>query len=209
MPEPQAPERIGAPKGPREARGTFEKYRWWIVGGLAILAAFAFFLIRNKNAQQSSTTGIPSGTSPIDPATGLPYASEYGYGGLGSSFAQGLSGITGPQGPTGPAGPPGPAGAPGPAGKPGVIPTPRIFCALGTRYAVVNGKPTCVKVTVPKPPPVIKKPVKQTFYTVKSGDTLSAIASRYHMSWQTLYNMNKSAVGSNPNLIHPGLRLKV
>lgn len=41
-------------------------------------------------------------------------------------------------------------------------------------------------------------------YVVKSGDTLSGIASKYGMNWKDLYNKNKSVIGSNPNLIKPG-----
>ncbi len=48
-------------------------------------------------------------------------------------------------------------------------------------------------------------------YTVKAGDTLSGIAAKlnYPGGWQALYAKNKSAVGSNPNLIHPGLVLQL
>jgi nucleoid-associated protein YgaU len=43
-------------------------------------------------------------------------------------------------------------------------------------------------------------------YTVKSGDTLSKIASARSVKggWHTLYANNKSVVGGNPNLIMPG-----
>lgn len=41
-------------------------------------------------------------------------------------------------------------------------------------------------------------------YVVKSGDTLSGIASKYGMNWKDLYNKNKSVIGNNPNLIKPG-----
>jgi len=41
-------------------------------------------------------------------------------------------------------------------------------------------------------------------YTVVSGDTLSKIASAHGTTWQSLYNENKSVVGSNANLIFPG-----
>jgi resuscitation-promoting factor RpfA len=45
-------------------------------------------------------------------------------------------------------------------------------------------------------------------YTVVSGDTLSGVAAKEGVSsWQTLYNENKSVVGSNPNLIYPGQTL--
>ena len=38
-------------------------------------------------------------------------------------------------------------------------------------------------------------------YTVKSGDTLSGIGSKYGVSWQKIYNANKSVIGSNPIFI--------
>jgi len=46
-------------------------------------------------------------------------------------------------------------------------------------------------------------------YTVQRGDSLSAIAKKLGISggWQELYNVNKSVVGSNPNLIYAGQKL--
>lgn len=46
-------------------------------------------------------------------------------------------------------------------------------------------------------------------YTVVSGDTLSAIAARYGITWEHLYAVNRAVVGSNPNLIFPGQHLNV
>ena len=46
-------------------------------------------------------------------------------------------------------------------------------------------------------------------YIVKSGDTLSGIASKYGTTWQKIYNDNKSVIGSNPNLIKPGQVLTI
>lgn len=43
-------------------------------------------------------------------------------------------------------------------------------------------------------------------YTVAKGDTLSGIASKYGTTWQELQRLNGL---SNPNLIHPGQKLKV
>lgn len=67
--------------------------------------------------------------------------------------------------------------------------------ALGARYeavqAIVNKKLG------------IKNPV---YYTVKSGDTLSKIASRFGTTYQKIAQMN--GIG-NPNRIHVGQRLKV
>ncbi len=49
-------------------------------------------------------------------------------------------------------------------------------------------------------------------YTVKSGDTLSDIAQSEMGDagrWPELYAANKDAVGGNPDMIHPGLELKI
>ena len=49
-------------------------------------------------------------------------------------------------------------------------------------------------------------------YTVKSGDTLSDIAQAEMgdaKRWPELYEANKDAVGKNPDMIHPGLELKI
>ncbi|SDJ48820.1 M23 family metallopeptidase [Streptomyces indicus] len=64
--------------------------------------------------------------------------------------------------------------------------------------------------------PVQSAPVKKAgsateTYTVVAGDSLSAIAADQDIDggWQPLYAANKKAVGDNPELIHPGLKLKV
>jgi LysM repeat protein len=44
-------------------------------------------------------------------------------------------------------------------------------------------------------------------HTVKRGDTLSAIAKRHNIDWRKLYEANKEAIGSNPNMITPGMDL--
>ncbi|MHC5906871.1 M23 family metallopeptidase [Streptomyces sp. S6] len=46
-------------------------------------------------------------------------------------------------------------------------------------------------------------------YTVRSGDYLSKIAEEQNVAggWQRIYRDNRDAVGSDPSLIHPGLRL--
>jgi LysM repeat protein len=46
-------------------------------------------------------------------------------------------------------------------------------------------------------------------YTVKSGDTLSAIAQAYGTSWEKLYQENKTVIGGDANLILPGQQLTV
>lgn len=58
----------------------------------------------------------------------------------------------------------------------------------------------------PKAPPAASS--SGGTYTVKKGDTLGKIAKAHGTTWQELYKLNRSAVGSNPNMIHPGLKLK-
>lgn len=44
-------------------------------------------------------------------------------------------------------------------------------------------------------------------YTVQSGDNLSKIAKKYGTTWKKIYEDNKDVIGSNPNLIHIGIKL--
>ncbi|MER6159847.1 LysM peptidoglycan-binding domain-containing protein [Streptomyces sp. NPDC001868] len=64
--------------------------------------------------------------------------------------------------------------------------------------------------TAPQSAPAAAK-AKSTTYTVVSGDTLSSIARKHHTKggWQRLYKDNRAAIGDNPALIRPGLKLKV
>lgn len=80
----------------------------------------------------------------------------------------------------------------------------RIF--PGQKIRIWSGGPSN-----PQLPTTTHQPTNsQKFYTVKNGDNLSVIAARYHLSsWNTLYDMNRDIIGANPNLIHPGLRLRI
>lgn len=167
------------------------KYKWYLVAGLGIVAVLVFFFVRKSNANASG--GTPSAaTTSLDPATQAALQSAL----QGQAYGGGMYG-PGQQGPAGPAGPQGPQGKqgnPGPQGKQGV--------PGGTKHGKIpHGGGD-------KGPPPKKT---SQYYTVKSGDTLSGIASRtgYKGGWQALYAANRSVVGSNPNVIHPGLRLKV
>ncbi|NED85742.1 transglycosylase SLT domain-containing protein [Streptomyces sp. SID11233] len=52
---------------------------------------------------------------------------------------------------------------------------------------------------------------ESTVYSVVSGDSLSKIARGHSLSggWERLYQDNRGAVGGNPDLIHPGLKLTI
>ena len=46
-------------------------------------------------------------------------------------------------------------------------------------------------------------------YIVRSGDTLSGIASMFGSSVQAIYQSNQRTIGADPNLIRPGQRLYI
>ncbi|MFD8963698.1 peptidoglycan DD-metalloendopeptidase family protein [Streptomyces sp. NPDC059568] len=56
-----------------------------------------------------------------------------------------------------------------------------------------------------------KGATKTRIYTVVAGDSLSKIAKKQHVhgGWHKLYADNREAVGPNPSLIHPGLKLTI
>jgi len=48
-------------------------------------------------------------------------------------------------------------------------------------------------------------------YTVRAGDTLSAIAVRYRVKggWPALYQLNRTVVGPDPDVLSPGTVLRL
>jgi nucleoid-associated protein YgaU len=57
-----------------------------------------------------------------------------------------------------------------------------------------------------------KPPTKTKTYTVDSGDNLSAIAKQElgdANRWREIYELNKDVIGDNPDLIQPGMELKL
>jgi nucleoid-associated protein YgaU len=62
--------------------------------------------------------------------------------------------------------------------------------------------------------PSVKEEVadRESTYTVRSGDTLSKIARDYYgdiSKWKAIYDANKSAIGSDPANLKPGMKLKL
>ena len=58
----------------------------------------------------------------------------------------------------------------------------------------------------PIPDPIPPEVIDTIYYTVKPGDTLSAIALKYNTTWEYLAQINNI---SNPNLIYPGQILTI
>ncbi|MGG3662510.1 GH25 family lysozyme [Bacillus gobiensis] len=85
------------------------------------------------------------------------------------------------------------------------------LCYLDGLPAMVGGglKQDSVKPSKPVQKPTHEKPSsapKQTVYTIERDDTLSGIANRFKTSVKALQSLNDI---KNPNLIHPGQKLKV
>jgi RHS repeat-associated protein len=63
------------------------------------------------------------------------------------------------------------------------------------------------------PPTTGSSPVSNwTYYTVVAGDTLWGIAAMFYgsgLQWQRIYQANIGVIGSNPNLIYVGERLRI
>ncbi|WP_234456807.1 LysM peptidoglycan-binding domain-containing M23 family metallopeptidase [Streptomyces sp. MBT67] len=62
--------------------------------------------------------------------------------------------------------------------------------------------------TAPAAAPAASKAAPKT-YAVVAGDYLAKIASEHQLKggWEKLYQDNRSTVGDNPSLIHPGMKL--
>jgi hypothetical protein len=88
------------------------------------------------------------------------------------------------------------------------------------RAGASGGAPAAAPVTSAAPAPAKppKAPARSTEhadrgssrgdYTVRQGDTLSGVAARHGTTWQRLYAANKAAIGADPDVIVPGLRLE-
>ncbi|WP_329377133.1 LysM peptidoglycan-binding domain-containing M23 family metallopeptidase [Streptomyces sp. NBC_01351] len=76
--------------------------------------------------------------------------------------------------------------------------------------AAVAGTTAVAPVVAPQAPVSLQgATAAPTVYTVVPGDYLSKIAAERNLSggWEQLYADNREAVGTNPSLIHPGLKL--
>jgi hypothetical protein len=158
-----------------KSAGFLAKYRWWIIGGLAVIAILVFFFVSksNQNAAASSSTngGAADDTANSDLLSELLpelLDSEAGndmYGSAGSYE----SGATGPAGPAGPAGATGPAGAngaTGAAGTPGLT-TKTVTTAPGS--TLKTSAPAAKTTAIPK----------SGVITVQPDQTLLSLSEEY------------------------------
>jgi LysM repeat protein len=100
--------------------------------------------------------------------------------------------------------------------RPSNNPLARRFVAAGTGGAALAlplfGATAAEAAPNTAPSAVVEKAVTSPVtYSVVAGDTLSKIARTHEVTggWKKLYEDNRKAVGDNPSLIHPGLKLTI
>jgi LysM repeat protein len=145
------------------------KNKWYIVGGLGLVAVLVFFFVSRSKANGTATSSTGT-TSSLDPSTQAALESALqGQAAAGASYQA----ATGPQGPAGPAGP---QGNPGAAGSPSPVSTPAP--AVSSKVPATGT-------------------ASQT-YTVKAGDTLAGLATKYGISVTQLAHANTYVAGEAP-----------
>ncbi|MEU8438311.1 LysM peptidoglycan-binding domain-containing protein [Streptomyces sp. NPDC029216] len=79
----------------------------------------------------------------------------------------------------------------------------------GAAVAQPAAAPAASTVALPAAKPAAEKAAAPVVYSVVGGDTLAKIAAEHSVSggWQALYEANRSAIGANPSVIRPGLKL--
>ncbi|MFD8983598.1 transglycosylase SLT domain-containing protein [Streptomyces sp. NPDC059564] len=84
--------------------------------------------------------------------------------------------------------------------------------AAVTQPAVAPAVSTVARPAVqPAAQPAVEKAVGAPTYSVVGGDSLSKIAAEHSVSggWQALYAANRNAIGADPSVIRPGLKLSL
>ena len=108
-----------------------------------------------------------------------------------------------------------PKPTPKPVPKPTPKPVPKPTPKPTPKPPVPKPTPKPVPVPSPRPtPPPRPTPVPAPAparYTVRVGDTLSALAVRFHVKggWPALYQLNRAAVGPDPDVLLPGTVLRL
>ena len=97
-----------------------------------------------------------------------------------------------------------PAAAADAAADPAAAPAPAAPAAASA--------PAAAAATAPPAPSAASAPATSQTYTVQDGDTLPAIANQVYgdaNQWTAIYQANRSTIGDDPNLIHPGMPLSI
>jgi LysM repeat protein len=162
--DPSSNKKIGGTGSGKALDGKNGKMKWYIVGGLGVVAVLVFFFVSRSNSAAGGSTASGTSGGTLDPSTEAALESALqaqASGGGFASTATGSAGAPGATGPAGPAGPAGPVGATGPAST-----------KTSTLPVATSSK-----------------------YTVKAGDTLASLSSRFGISIGTLAHANTYVKG--------------
>ncbi|MGW1753322.1 M23 family metallopeptidase [Streptomyces mirabilis] len=98
----------------------------------------------------------------------------------------------------------------GAAGAHAVTPTAAVS-STPEKTATISGATVSEKAATVSEKTATTSTASTKTYSVKAGDWLSKIAERQHLSggWQKLYSDNRQVIGSDPSMIHPGLKLTI
>ncbi len=72
-------------------------------------------------------------------------------------------------------------------------------------------KVVAVDLTAPEPPPEAPPEPEETFYEIKSGDTLGGIAKQFYgkaSKYMTIFEANRDII-DDPNKIYPGQKIRI
>lgn len=169
----------GEEKVPKKGAFKNKNTKWYLIGGLGIVAVLVFFFVSRSNSNASGTTAGTTNTA-MDPATQAALQSALqGQAQAGYTYQA----ATGPQGPAGPAGPTGPTGATGAAGKTGATGPAGTVTPITKPGGTTKSGPT-------------SSGTSYSMYTVRPGDTLQSLSSKFGVSLTTLAHSNVYGAGS-------------
>ncbi|MNX35900.1 LysM domain/BON superfamily protein [compost metagenome] len=164
-----------------------------------MMAVFAGQLPRKRGAMPATPPVQPVQTTPVQPAQPAP--AQPAQPAPQHSTPLDMDWATAPQPSANPSG--GPLNVDWQTSKPPAAPQPA---------PKPEPKPEAPKTEAPKTEAPKATNPGYVSYTVRSGDTLSSIAQAAlgdSDRWREIYDLNKNAIGSNPNVIIPGTMIKL
>jgi nucleoid-associated protein YgaU len=93
-------------------------------------------------------------------------------------------------------------------------PAKKVVKKVVKKAAPVAKAATAVAAKSLAPAPVITQPRIKAWHVVAAGDTPSTITQKYYGStepakWTAIYEINKTAIGPDPNQLRPGMALRI
>ncbi len=91
-------------------------------------------------------------------------------------------------------------------------PAKKVIKKVAPKAAAPVAKPAAPRPAMPAP--VVTAPRIKAWHVVAAGDTPSTITQKYYGStdpgkWTAIYEINKTAIGPDPNQLRPGMVLRI